>query len=117
MGSGVEELAGPDPLGHVLGFRAIHAPVLELDHGVLALPRELLDLAPIPQWFLHHLVVDPLLVQRLLHFPARVRADLDPHQRAAMKLDGHRRRSYPSPPCNATLDPSPRSSVDRAPDF
>jgi hypothetical protein len=42
-----------------------------------------------PQRALDDLVLDPLLVERLLHPPARVGIDLDPLERAAMELDRH----------------------------
>src|SRR5437868_936751 len=91
IGVAVEEPAGADPLGHLAGFGPVDAAVLELDHRVLALARDLLELVALPraQRALDQLVLDALLVERLLHFPAWVRVDLHPLHGAAMELDRH----------------------------
>ena len=87
----LEELAGLDLPGHVLRVLAIDRPVLELDHRILALTAQALDVVPLSakERPLHDLVVDPLLVERALDTPARVPLDLDPHVWAAVELDGH----------------------------
>ena len=89
----VEQLARPDPLRHVLRLGAVDAAVLELDHGVLALAAEALEVVALAraQRALHELVLDALLVERLLHAPAGMRSELGPDVGTAMELDGHAR--------------------------
>src|SRR3954454_1663079 len=90
-----EELAVPDPGGHVRRLLAVDAAVLELDHRVLPLPAERLEVVALAAAHRpgDQLVVDALLVERLLDLPTRMGADLQPDIRAAVELDGHDRHS------------------------
>src|SRR3954454_8747944 len=85
------ELPGADSRRHVLRFRAVDAPVLELDHGIDTLAAQALKIIAFaaPYRAFDELVVDALLVERPLHSPAGVWLDLEPHVAAAVKLDGH----------------------------
>src|ERR1700710_2277654 len=76
------QLAGADPRRHRLRLVPVAGPILELDHRVLALAGESLDLLALapPQRPLHQLVLDPRLVQCLLHLPARMAVRLHEHQ-------------------------------------
>src|SRR5262245_61713675 len=91
MRRSAEELACADPRGHLLGLRAIHAAVLELDHGIDPLAAEAFELVALAaaNGSLHDLVVDARVVERLLDLPAGMWRDLEPLVAAAMKLDGH----------------------------
>ena len=92
------ELAGADPLDHPGGLLADHRSVLELDHRQLALAGQLLDLGPLrPRrpFVLDDLVGHAGVVQRLLHAPARMAADLHEQCRASMQLDRHLRLLSP----------------------
>src|SRR3954452_17147710 len=77
---------------HVLRLFAVPRAVLELDRRERVLPGAgddvgaLLAAGPRPR---HDVVVDTGLVERLLHPPARVAAELDPHVRASMELHRH----------------------------
>src|SRR5205085_635349 len=87
----------------------VDASVLELDRRIEPLSGLLLELIALAarQRPLDDLVFDALLVERLLHLPAGMRADLHPHARTAVELDGHARNLQPS----GTLPhPWPRSN-------
>src|SRR5207302_3526626 len=85
--------ARSDRLCHLLRFLAVHAPVLELDHGVLALAAQALEVVArsLPQRALHDLVLDAHLVERALDAPARMALQLHPDVRAPMELHRHAR--------------------------
>ena len=76
---------------HVLRVLAVDRAVLELDHRVLPLSAQLLELVAtaLPERPLHDLVLGTGGVQCLLHPPAWMPVDLHPHVRAAVELDGH----------------------------
>ena len=85
------ERARRDRRRHVLRVLAVHRAVLELDHRVLPLSAQLLELVAtaLPERPLHDLVLGTGGVQCLLHPPAWMPVDLHPHVRAAVELDGH----------------------------
>jgi hypothetical protein len=87
----LEQLARPDSRSHLLRLLAVHGSVLELDHRVLALAAQLLQLVALAaaKRSLDQLVLDALIVQSLLYAPAGMALQLDPDVRAAVKLDGH----------------------------
>jgi len=82
------EIPGTDRRGDVLRVFTIGRAVLEFDYRIELLARELpqSDALARPQRPLHDLVVDPFVVQRFLHAPAR--AGL-PRRRAPVELDRH----------------------------
>jgi hypothetical protein len=79
------ELSGTDRRGHVLRLLTTDRAVLELDHRIEPLPAKPLQVGALARAHrpLHDLIRDPLIVQRLLHTPAR--ADLL-HRRAPVEL-------------------------------
>src|SRR5262249_38306546 len=99
----LEKLAALDRLDHVLGLLAVDAAVLELDRGVAILPGHADQLGPVLPLPRHRrarddLVLDPSLLQRLLHPPAGMPAELDPLGGAAVELHGHRFTITPDKP-------------------
>src|SRR5262245_14459312 len=105
------EPARADRLRHLLRLLAVDRAVLELDHRVGALPGDLLDLAPVlaQERPLHHVVLDPLLVERALHLPARMTPELHPNVRAPMELDRHRPTILPCARSSSTSRDSQRT--------
>src|SRR5439155_16038995 len=85
-----------DRLGHLLRLLAVDGAVLELDHRILLLARELLDRVALAIRMRDDDVVDARLVERLLHAPAGMAADLDPEVRAPVELHGHEAKAMPS---------------------
>ena len=82
---------------------------------IVAEPLEVIALAG-PQRALDHLVLDSLLVECLLHAPARMSVDLHPHGRAAMELDRHGATLAPpggrgNPSCVGLREPTPPRST------
>ena len=73
---------------HLLRFIPVPTAVFEPDGGVKRLPGAVDDGRAVPgtRRSAHDLVLNPFLVERLLHRPAR--AEL-PRRSAAVKLDGH----------------------------
>src|SRR5579862_2569405 len=82
------EPSGPDRRCHDFRFFTVDRAVFELDHRIELLPGEPVQVCALarPQRPSHDLVVDPPLVQRLLHPPAWSEP---PWCRAAMELDCH----------------------------
>src|SRR5581483_11374400 len=83
----------PDRPRHVLRLLSVPASVLELDRGVRRLAGTRPDdlaLPPARPRAEHRLVLDSLVVERLLHLPARMRSELRPGVLAAMQLHRHR---------------------------
>src|SRR3954454_830434 len=83
---------GADALGHLRRLLAVDLAVLELEDRQLLLAAELLDARALAlaEAVLDDLVLDTLLVERLLHAPARVEVGVQERPRAAMELDlGH----------------------------
>src|SRR5918995_299118 len=85
------QLPGGDRGRHLLGLLAIGRAVLELDHGVLALAGQALEIVALPgaPRALDDLVRDPRPVELLLDPPARVPRELDEHEGAAVQADAH----------------------------
>src|SRR5207249_1275811 len=79
----LEELSGANRLSHSLRLLAVHAAVVELDRRVQPLPGQPRELLPLPprERTEGEVVLDPGLVERLLHAPARVHLELQPHAR------------------------------------
>src|SRR5690348_16164754 len=88
----LHQLPVANRLRHVLRLLAVPRAVLELDRGIRGLTCSFDDgcasLPARPRAF-DDLVVDALLVERLLHFPARMSVGLRPQARATVELDRH----------------------------